>query len=182
MAKAFTFPMLRLWPPRRGARIESIDAEAEALVRDLGVAAYSVARRREYEASSDAIAKDWDRVALAVARKTGLPVGSRAPGRTAKALHSDGAAPLARMRPAPLEADDPKRALDGRPQPFRVQYVGASSDRGASVLKDVEIQAPNVSSAIVAAASLAWPPGTIGLRILDREGLEVFERHKADRR
>src|SRR5208337_3749722 len=139
MARAFTFPMLRLWPPRRRARIESIDAEADALIRDLGAAAYSEARRREYEASSDAIAKDWDRVALAVARKTGLPVGPGAPGRTAKALR-DAAAPLARMRPVPSEADDPKRVLDERPQPFRVQYVGAPSDRGASVLKDVEIQ------------------------------------------
>ena len=181
MAKAFTIPMLRLWPPRRGARIESIDAEAEALVRDLGGAADCVARRRGYEASSDAIAKDWDRVALAVARKTGLPVGSRAPGRTAKALR-DGAAPLARTRPAPPEADDPKRVLDATPQRFRIQYVGSPSDRGASVLKEVEIQVPNVSAAIVAAASLAWPPGTIGLRFLDHEGLEVFERHKADRR
>ena len=36
--------------------------------------------------------------------------------------------------------------------------------------------------AIVAAANLAWPPRTIGLRILDGEGREVFAREKSDRR
>jgi hypothetical protein len=39
-----------------------------------------------------------------------------------------------------------------------------------------------VSAAIVAAAGLKWPPRTIGLRILDREGREVFGRQKANRR
>jgi hypothetical protein len=38
------------------------------------------------------------------------------------------------------------------------------------------------SSAIIAAANLEWPSRTIGLRILDREGREVFGRQKADRR
>jgi hypothetical protein len=59
------------WLPRRRARIESIEAEAEALVRDFGEAAYSAARRREREASSDEIARDWGFVALAVARLIG---------------------------------------------------------------------------------------------------------------
>ena len=61
------------WLPRRRARIESIEAEAEALVRDFGEAAYSAARRREREASSDEIARNWGFVALAVAR----PIGER---------------------------------------------------------------------------------------------------------
>ena len=39
-----------------------------------------------------------------------------------------------------------------------------------------------MSAAIVAAANIAWPPRTIGLRILDNEGREVFARQKADRR
>jgi hypothetical protein len=43
---------------------------------------------------------------------------------------------------------------------------------------EVEIQVANVSSAIVAAANLAWPARTIGLRILDREGREVFGRQR----
>jgi hypothetical protein len=58
------------WLPRKRARIEHIDAEAEALIGYYGADAYSEARRREHEASSDAIGKDWDRVALMIARKT----------------------------------------------------------------------------------------------------------------
>ncbi len=63
------------WLARRRARMERIKAEAEALIRGIGDRAYSEARRGEREASSDAIAKDWSRVALAVARKTGRRVG-----------------------------------------------------------------------------------------------------------
>lgn len=50
---------------RLGIRIE-----AEALLSGLGVDAYGVARRRAQEASSDAMARDWSSVALAIARKT----------------------------------------------------------------------------------------------------------------
>ena len=52
-----------------------IEAEAEALIRDLGDRAYSEARLREREASSGEIARDWSRIALAVARKTGKCIG-----------------------------------------------------------------------------------------------------------
>jgi hypothetical protein len=45
----------------------------------------------------------------------------------------------------------------------------------------VEIQAADVSAAI-AQTNIAWPPRTIGLRILDGEGREVFKRQKGDRR
>ena len=41
------------------------------LIFDFGATAYSQARRREHEASSDAMARKWNQVALAVARKTG---------------------------------------------------------------------------------------------------------------
>jgi hypothetical protein len=54
---------------RRRARIERIAAEAETLFCGLGVAAYSEARRREHEASSDAIAEDWALVALTARRR-----------------------------------------------------------------------------------------------------------------
>ena len=57
------------WLPHRRARIERIDAEAEALIREFCDDAYFEAIRRESEASSDEIAKDWSRVALAVAHK-----------------------------------------------------------------------------------------------------------------
>jgi hypothetical protein len=79
-------------------------------------------------------------------------------------------------------ADDLTRVVAATTHPFRIQYVGAAPDRGPTTLKEVEIQVADVSSAIIAAASLEWPSRTIGLRILDREGREVFGRQKADRR
>ena len=63
------------WLARRRARILRVEAEAEAMIHDLGHRAFSEARRREREASSDEIAEDWARVALAVARMTGKRVG-----------------------------------------------------------------------------------------------------------
>ena len=59
------------WLPRRHPRIASTEAEAEMLVRDLGEATHSAARRRRQEAGSDEIARDWGLVALAVARLIG---------------------------------------------------------------------------------------------------------------
>lgn len=48
-----------------------IHVEAEALISNSGVDAYRIARRRADESSSQQIAKDWSRVAAAIARKTG---------------------------------------------------------------------------------------------------------------
>ena len=75
-----------------------------------------------------------------------------------------------------------KRILAAKPQPFQIQFIGAVRGRGPSILSEVEIQASDVSAAIVAAANLAFPPKTVALRIIDREGQAVFERHKTDRR
>ena len=77
--------------------------------------------------------------------------------------------------------DELKPTLAAKPQPFRIQFVGAAPGRGLAILSEVEIQAPDVSAAIVAAANLTFPPKTVALRILDREGQAVFERHKTDR-
>jgi hypothetical protein len=57
-----------------------------------------------------------------------------------------------------------------------------SAARGGEpfVLKEVIVEAADISAAIVAAANLTMPPKTRGLRILDREGREVFARRKAD--
>jgi hypothetical protein len=63
------------WLRRRRDQAERIEAEAEALISDLGDGAYSEARRRAREASSDEMEREWSRVALAVARKTGRKVG-----------------------------------------------------------------------------------------------------------
>ena len=81
---------------------------------------------------------------------------------------------------APL--DKPERILAEKPQPFRIQFVGAAPSRGLTILREVEIQASGVSAAIVAAAKLAFPPKTVALRNVDREGQPVLERHKTDRR
>ena len=175
------------WLPRRRARIESIEAEAEALIRDLGEAAYCEARRREHEASSDEIARDWGFVALAVARLIGRrkdvdPLVRLAmnavlvPDREVAASRKPRS--LSELRPA----DEVTHVLAATTHPFRIQFVGAAPDRGPTTLTEVEIQVADVSAAIVAAANIAWPPRTIGLRILDREGREVFGRQKADRR
>ena len=177
MAKGFGFTISRFWTPRRRARIESVAAEAEALVRELGEAAYSEARRREYEASSDAMADDWSRVASAVARLLGSRI-DQAPATDGETASRQ----ARRIRPASGRGREARPVLEARPQAFRIQYVGAWSEFGPSILKEVEIQVLDVPTAIVEAANLPWPPGTIALRILDREGREVFERHRADRR
>lgn len=184
---AFGFPTFRRWTPRRSARIVSIGAEAEALIRDFGAAAYAEARRREEEASSDALARDWKRVALAIDRNMPSDAGAAASDRIAArvALVPDrrqSSPPAGRMRPAPAPAESSGPALEARSQRFRIQYVGAASDHGSPILKEVETEALDVSAAIVEAANLIWPRGTAALRIFDPEGREVFERHRADRR
>jgi hypothetical protein len=71
------------WLPQRRACMEHTDAEAEALIHDFGAAAYCEARQRQHDASDDAIAKYWDRVALAIARKVGKRLGVDASTRMA---------------------------------------------------------------------------------------------------
>ena len=166
------------WLPHRRARTERLDAEAEALIRDFGIAAYSEARRREREASSDPIAQDWGLVAAAVAQKTGRRIGPDATTRM----------PMSALLPPKR---DQSGACDERPQAeeseiggalqaFRIQLAGDAPGRGVSILEDVEIQASDVSAAIIAAANLAWPPRTIALRILDGAGNEVFARKRRE--
>ena len=167
--------------------MEQIDEEARALINDFGVDAYCEARRREHEASSDAMAKDWGQIALSVARKMSQRTDVDPSTRVAmnavfvsdrEATPARKARLLARLTPSP----ELKRVLDPELHRFRIQFAGAPRGRGPSILREVEIEVADVSSAIIAAAKIAWPPRTIGLRILDSEGREVFGRHKADRR
>jgi hypothetical protein len=53
----------------QGLRL-GIDLEAETLISNSGVDAFRIARRRADESSSQQLAKDWSRVAVAIARKT----------------------------------------------------------------------------------------------------------------
>ena len=169
------------WAPSKRARSERIEAEADGLIRDLGDRAYQEARRREHEASSDAIAEDWALVAKAIARKTGSRVGLNLSTQLAMNTffvldREPGVAHKARPRPEPESEPEhqPKAAGVPTPQPFRIQFMGAGTDSTPSVLREDEIRASDVSAAIIAAAIAAWPPRTIALRILDREGREVF--------
>jgi hypothetical protein len=68
------------------------------------------------------------------------------------------------------------RILRPRPQQFRLRYIAAS----ATIVREIELAAPDVAGAIRASASMPWPTGAVGLRIVDADDQEVFERPKAD--
>jgi hypothetical protein len=155
--------------------------------RDFGEAAYSEARRREDEASSNKIARDWGLVALAVARQIGSredvdPLVRLAMNAVLVPDRDKAASPKPRSFSELRPADELTRIVAAPTHPFRIQFLGAGPDHGPRILKEVEIQGADVSAAIIAAANLEWPPRTIGLRILDREGREIFGRQKARRR
>jgi hypothetical protein len=101
-----------------------------------------------------------------------------APGAAVIALPDGSADPFSEIDPL----DELERILAAKPQWFRLQFFAVADDRGPSVIAETEIQAADASAAIRAAAEADWPPRAIGLRILDHEGREIFERLKADRR
>jgi hypothetical protein len=86
---------------------------------------------------------------------------------------------------APFYEIDPLNELDrilaARPRRFRLQFFGVSGDRSPSIVLESEIEAEDASAAIRASADTDWPRRAIGLRILDHEGREIFERLRADR-
>jgi hypothetical protein len=138
----------------------------EALDRTIGEVAYSEACRREHEASSQAIARDWGSVALAVARL----IGKRAdvdplvrlamnavlvPDREDATLRRRQSLPgLTPRKPRSLPDPTPETELtpviSATTHTFRIQFVGAAPDRGPTTLREVEIRALDVSAAIVA--------------------------------
>ena len=168
------------WLRRRRDTAESIDAEADALIDELGVEAYAEARRREYESSNDAIALRWNRIALAVGRKSVKLVGLDISSRMAmNAVFAPDREHTGDRKPQPFsQANELKSTLA---QPFRLQFISLAPDRGPSIVTAVEIQASDASAAIVAAAKIAMPPRTIELCILDSEGREVFSQRRGDR-
>ena len=110
-------------------------AEAAALISDLGDGAYSEARRRAREASSDEMEREWSRVALAVARKTGRQVGLDTATRMAAELDFSSTEDVTEPRSEPLEDIDPldelKRIVSETPTrpPHRIQFVGGEGER-----------------------------------------------------
>ena len=141
------------WLLWRLERMERIRAVASALMREFGDEAYAEARRRERKATGDETARDWSRVALVVARWT--------------CAHSSGGK---------------SRIVSEEPRTFRIQFVCGTLDCGPTNLTEKQVEVADAAAAIVAAANIKWPPQTIGVRILDREGHEVFARQKAQRR
>jgi hypothetical protein len=120
-------------------------------------------------------------VALAVGRKSGKLVGLDTSTRMAMnaVFAPDREHTRARARPPSRQDDELKSTL--ALQPFRLQFISSAPDRGPSIVTELEIQASDASGAIVAAAEIAMPPRTIGLRVFDSEGHEVFSRQRGDR-
>jgi hypothetical protein len=144
-------------------RMERIRAAAGRLMDRFGDEAYSQARRREREAKRDETASAWRRVALVVARWTPRRVELEAAPPTLPEPH-----------PQP-------EIVSERPQTFRIQFVCGTADEGATNLREEQIEVADTPAAIIAAANIKWPPKTVGVRILDREGHEVFARQKLKR-
>jgi len=124
------------WLRRRREQAERIEAEADALISDLGDGAYSEARRRAREASSDEMEREWSRVALAVAHKTGRRVGLDTATRMAAESDFSSTEDATEPRSEPLEDIDPLNELmrivsetSARP-PYRIQFVGAKANAG----------------------------------------------------
>ncbi len=154
------------------------------LIATFRVRAYSEARQRQRRAATPDAASHWGQVANLIARRTqgqrtvdrdrtGRPtsLGGRGLGR---------ASAVGFFEVDPL--DELERVLAARTQRFRLQFFGVGADLGPAVLTESEIQAADASGAIREAAATTWPPRAVGLRLLDLEGREIFERLKADLR
>jgi hypothetical protein len=162
-------------------------ADAERLIATFRVRAYSEARLRQRRAAAPEAAAHWGQVANLIAQRRSELRGddwSTQPGLDASAARGGrdvGARPHVRFFEVdPL--DELERVLAVRLQRFRLQFFGVGADHGPAVLAETEIQAADASAAIREAAAANWPPRAVGLRLLDLEGREIFERLKADLR
>ncbi len=187
-------PVRRLTAPpasaRPGADVERAETpliDADRLIASLRLRAYAEARQRQRRAAAPEAAAHWGQVANLIARRTNEPRGGEPSNRreldanVASGGRAVGARPAVRF----LEVDpveELERVLAVRPQRFRLQFFGVGADHGPTILTEIEIQAANASVAIREAATISWPPRAVGLRLLDLEGREIFERLKADLR
>ena len=136
------------WLRRRREQAERIEAEADALISDLGDGAYAEARRREREASSDEMEREWRRIALAVAGKTGKSVGLDTATRMAIdadfSVLDDGTAPRTEPQQDIDPLDELMRIVSETPArpPYRIQFVGGEGERATSILKEVRLTPP----------------------------------------
>jgi hypothetical protein len=140
--------MLR-WLHRRREQGERIEAEADALISDLGDGTYVEARRRECEANSDEMEREWRRIALAIARKTGKSVGLDTDTRKAAdadiSILDDGTTPRTEPQQDIDPLDELMRIVSETPArpPYRIQFVGGEGERGTSILKEVGLNCSN---------------------------------------
>jgi hypothetical protein len=159
---------------------------AEHLIATFRVRAYSEARQRERQAAAPEAASHWRQVANLIARHNRGLQDEDDPSAGTDANVADRGREMG-VRPAvgffevdPL--DELQRVLASRPQGFRLQFFSLGADLGPAVLSETEIQAADASGAIREAVATIWPPRAVGLRLLDFEGREIFERLKADLR
>ena len=162
-------------------------ADADQLIATFRVRAYSEARQRQRRAAAPEAAAHWGQVANLIARRTSELRDDEWSTRTESDAHVARRGRELGVRPAvrffevdPL--DELERVLAVRPQRFRLQFFGVGADHGPAVLTETEIQAADASAAIREAVAASWPPRAVGLRLLDLEGREIFERLKADLR
>jgi hypothetical protein len=163
---------------------ETPRADADRLVATFRVRAYSEARQRQRQAAAPEAASHWGQVANLIAQRSRGRQGNE-PSGTELDAEVPARARERGVRPAvgffdvdPL--DELERVLASRPQRFRLQFFSLGADLGPTVLSETEIQAADASGAIRDAVTANWPPRAIGLRLLDLEGREIFERLKAD--
>ena len=180
-------------PPAKARAADDLEsaetplADANLLIASFRLRAYSEARQRQRQAAAPEAAAHWGRVASIIARLAGERRDDESSTRTeldanvARGGGALGARPPVRFFEVdPL--DELERVLAARPQRFRLQFFGVGADHGPAVLTETEMQANDASDAIREAVAANWPPRAVGLRLLDLEGREIFERLKADLR
>ena len=173
-------------PPTVASR-DILEADANRLIASFRLRAYSEARRRQRQAQATPAAAHWAEVAKLIAQRRGGSREAKPPSRQERDVALAGAREtLPAPRPIRFFEVDPldelERVLALKPQPFRLQFFGVGPNLFPFVLTETEIQAADASGAIHAAVEAAWPPRAVGLRVLDQEGREIFERLKADMR
>ena len=128
------------WVRRRRDKTERIETDADAFIHDLGVGAHSAARRREHEATSEAMARHWRRVALAVARKTGRRVGLDTATRMASNADFSSEGNLGAPSPRPVSDVDPlgelMRLVRSVRAPKRLRYWRQHAERKRTASED----------------------------------------------
>jgi hypothetical protein len=166
---------------------ETPESDADRLTASFRLRAYSEARRRQRQVGTSEAAAHWAQVANLIARRAGERRGDESSTRTElNANVACGGGALGARPPVRFFEVDPldelERILAARPQRFRLQFFGVGANHGPAVLTETEIQASDASGAIREAAAANWPPRAVGLRLLDLEGREIFERLRADLR